>query len=338
MTTRSAVNKRRAARSRDLRRRLRRPVRSRTPGALREGVRRRSTTPRPRRSAPGSSPGWCRQSAGRRRQLRRPGMDIASPHEQRPGRTTCSRCWTPRRSTTPEDRQRDAACPAPWRWGSSAATRSTSSTTPTPSTACGTPRRTWSELDRGVPPDLGRDARRSAPRPSKEGIAGWTYAGKYPYYLAFTLYPFIAKIGGKEVLKAIDNLEPNAWKHDAVKKAFEAYHELYAKGYVLKGTPGLDHIQSQTRVDQGQGAVHPERLLGGERGQGHHAQGLRDDRRRRPPASTAPTRCPSRPSGRRRASPSWCPSERRTSGRHGVAAHHARQAVHAELQPARLRR
>ncbi|MBB1244741.1 carbohydrate ABC transporter, N-acetylglucosamine/diacetylchitobiose-binding protein [Streptomyces durbertensis] len=85
----------------------------------------------------------------------------------------------------------------------------------------------------------------------KQGIAGWTYAGKHPYYFAFTLYPFIAKIGGADVMKAIDNLEPNAWKHDAVRKAFEAYYELYAKGYVLKGTPGIDHIQSQTQWTKG---------------------------------------------------------------------------------------
>ncbi len=81
----------------------------------------------------------------------------------------------------------------------------------------------------------------------KKGIAGWTYAGKYPYYLPFGLYGFIGKIGGVGVLDAIDNLEPNAWKADAVKKAFDAYHELYSKGYVLKGTPGIDHIQSQTQ-------------------------------------------------------------------------------------------
>jgi N-acetylglucosamine transport system substrate-binding protein len=80
----------------------------------------------------------------------------------------------------------------------------------------------------------------------KKGIAGWTYAGKYPYYLPFSLYPFIGKIGGREVLDAIDNLEPGAWKNPAVKSAFEAYYELFKKGYVLKGTPGLDHIQSQT--------------------------------------------------------------------------------------------
>ncbi|MGK5529622.1 N-acetylglucosamine/diacetylchitobiose ABC transporter substrate-binding protein [Streptomyces sp. URMC 129] len=79
----------------------------------------------------------------------------------------------------------------------------------------------------------------------RAGIAGWTYAGRYPYYLTFTLYPFIAKIGGADVLRAIDNLEPGAWRHDAVRAAFAAYHELAARGYVLPGSPGLSHEESQ---------------------------------------------------------------------------------------------
>ncbi|MEU6843323.1 N-acetylglucosamine/diacetylchitobiose ABC transporter substrate-binding protein [Streptomyces sp. NPDC046716] len=91
----------------------------------------------------------------------------------------------------------------------------------------------------------------------KKGIAGWTYAGKYPYYLPFSLYPFIAKIGGREVLDKIDNLEPNAWKDPAVKAAFEAYYELYKKGYILKGTPGIDHIQSQTEWAKGKALFIP---------------------------------------------------------------------------------
>ncbi|MER0243705.1 N-acetylglucosamine/diacetylchitobiose ABC transporter substrate-binding protein [Streptomyces sp. HSW2009] len=91
----------------------------------------------------------------------------------------------------------------------------------------------------------------------KQGIAGWTYPGKYPYYLPFSLYPFIAKIGGREVLDAIDNLEPNAWKQDAVKSAFEAYHELQSKGYILKGTPGLDHVQSQVAWNEGKALFIP---------------------------------------------------------------------------------
>ncbi|MCX5093529.1 N-acetylglucosamine/diacetylchitobiose ABC transporter substrate-binding protein [Streptomyces sp. NPDC059837] len=91
----------------------------------------------------------------------------------------------------------------------------------------------------------------------KKGIAGWTYAGKYPYYLPFSLYPFIAKIGGREVLDKIDNLEPNAWKDPAVKSAFEAYYELYKKGYILQGTPGIDHIQSQTAWAKGKALFIP---------------------------------------------------------------------------------
>src|SRR6478735_8500482 len=91
----------------------------------------------------------------------------------------------------------------------------------------------------------------------KQGIAGWTYAGKYPYYLPFSLYPFIAKIGGREVLDKIDNLEPNAWKDPAVKAAFEAYYELYKKGYILKGTPGLTNIQSQTEWTKGKALFLP---------------------------------------------------------------------------------
>ncbi|MFC9467375.1 N-acetylglucosamine/diacetylchitobiose ABC transporter substrate-binding protein [Streptomyces coelicoflavus] len=85
----------------------------------------------------------------------------------------------------------------------------------------------------------------------KKGMAGWTYAGKYPYYIPFSMSPMIAKVGGVEVLNAIDNLEPNAWKHPAVKTVFEAWYELFKKGYILKGTPGLDHIQSQTAWAKG---------------------------------------------------------------------------------------
>ena len=100
----------------------------------------------------------------------------------------------------------------------------------------------------------------------KKGIAGWTYPGKYPYYLPFSLYPFIGKIGGREVLDAIDNLEPNAWKDPAVKAAFEAYYELVQEGLHPQGHPRPRPHPVADRVDQGQGAVHPERLLGGERG------------------------------------------------------------------------
>lgn len=105
--------------------------------------------------------------------------------------------------------------------------------------------KTWSETL-----DLCKDIK-------KEGIAPFTYAGKYPYYIHFTLFPLIAKIGGQDVMKKIDNLEPNAWKDPAVKTAAEMYHELSAKGYFLKGSSGMTHIQSQTAWTQGKAVFIP---------------------------------------------------------------------------------
>jgi N-acetylglucosamine transport system substrate-binding protein len=106
-------------------------------------------------------------------------------------------------------------------------------------------------------PETWDEMLRVCQKAKKKGMAGWTYAGKYPYYIPFSLYPMIAKVGGRDVLEAIDNLEPNAWKHPAVKTCFEAYYELYRKGYVLRGTPGLDHIQSQTAWAQGKALFIP---------------------------------------------------------------------------------
>jgi N-acetylglucosamine transport system substrate-binding protein len=63
-----------------------------------------------------------------------------------------------------------------------------------------------------------------------------------------------AKLGGADVLKAIDNLEPNAWKHDAVKAAADAYYQLAVDGFIQQGAEGMDHVQSQTEWCQGKAA------------------------------------------------------------------------------------
>ncbi|MEU6882265.1 N-acetylglucosamine/diacetylchitobiose ABC transporter substrate-binding protein [Streptomyces sp. NPDC046712] len=92
----------------------------------------------------------------------------------------------------------------------------------------------------------------------KAGIAPWTYAGKFPYYVHFNLFAQIAKIGGMEGWIAIDNLEPNAWtKSDAVKEVIEHYEELAAKKYFLEGSQGLTHIQSQTAWNKGKAVFIP---------------------------------------------------------------------------------
>ena len=92
------------------------------------------------------------------------------------------------------------------------------------------------------------------------------------------------KHGGHEVIYAIDSLEPDAWKNESMKMAAEALLEIKAKGYMLEGTEGLDHIQSQTALERGQGRVHPLRLVAGERAEERGAAGVRDDRRADPAA------------------------------------------------------
>ncbi|MEV3858639.1 N-acetylglucosamine/diacetylchitobiose ABC transporter substrate-binding protein [Streptomyces sp. NPDC050095] len=92
----------------------------------------------------------------------------------------------------------------------------------------------------------------------KKGIAPWTYAGKYPYYVHFNMFAQIAKIGGMDNWIKIDNLEPNAWTgNDAVKQVVEHYEELAKKGYFLKGSQGLTHIQSQTQWNKGKAVFIP---------------------------------------------------------------------------------
>ena len=89
------------------------------------------------------------------------------------------------------------------------------------------------------------------------GIAPMAHQGKYPYYIQQVLMSLAIKHGGPEVAYAIDSLEPGAWESDSMKLAAEALQELKTKGYMLEGTEGLDHIQSQTRWNEGKAAFIP---------------------------------------------------------------------------------
>lgn len=93
----------------------------------------------------------------------------------------------------------------------------------------------------------------------KEGkTAPWTYQGKYPYYMwGIVLIPLIWYAGGEEVFKKLDNLEPNAWNDPAVLKAVTDMYQLWDKGYILKGTSGLTHTESQTEWLKGNAVFIP---------------------------------------------------------------------------------
>ena len=83
------------------------------------------------------------------------------------------------------------------------------------------------------------------------GMNPWTYQGKHARYMSWPILMAAAKLGGTDVLKAIDNLEPNAWKHEAVKAAADAYYQLAVDGFIQPGAEGMDHIQSQTEWSRG---------------------------------------------------------------------------------------
>jgi N-acetylglucosamine transport system substrate-binding protein len=86
------------------------------------------------------------------------------------------------------------------------------------------------------------------------GIAPWTYAGLHPRYMSWPVISTAIKFGGPQVALNIDNLEPNAWTSDAMKQAASAWHQIVKDGYILQGSPGLDHKQSQTEWCKGTAA------------------------------------------------------------------------------------
>jgi N-acetylglucosamine transport system substrate-binding protein len=89
------------------------------------------------------------------------------------------------------------------------------------------------------------------------GITPYAYAGaNASYYQYLVILTSAAKLGGADVLKAIDNLEPNAWKADAVLKAAEAWGEI-GKKYMDKAQLGQKHTEVQLKQDQDQIAFYP---------------------------------------------------------------------------------
>lgn len=91
----------------------------------------------------------------------------------------------------------------------------------------------------------------------KAGIAPFAHQGKFPYYINVVIMDLIAKNGGLDLQKRIDSFDPTAWDDPAVKAGIEAVYEIVDKGYLLPGTNGLTHIESQTKWNQYKAAFIP---------------------------------------------------------------------------------
>lgn len=91
-----------------------------------------------------------------------------------------------------------------------------------------------------------------------EGMACWTYQGQYPQYMVFGLLEgLVYKLGGDAVWKAVDNLEPDAWRQEAIVTAVNQVAQLASKGYIMPGTEALNHTESQTEWLKGKAAFIP---------------------------------------------------------------------------------
>lgn len=91
-----------------------------------------------------------------------------------------------------------------------------------------------------------------------DGTSPWTYQGRYPQYMVFGVFmPLVYKVGGIETIKALDNLEDGAWTSEPVLQAATMIHQLAANEYILPGTEGLTHTESQAEWLQGNAVFIP---------------------------------------------------------------------------------
>ena len=91
-----------------------------------------------------------------------------------------------------------------------------------------------------------------------KGIAPITFQGKYPYYMIEgMLLPWAHSIGGPDAIRNAQNLEPGAWKSDAMLQAARMIKELQDKGYLQKGAVAMSHTESQEEFLNGKAAMLP---------------------------------------------------------------------------------
>jgi len=92
---------------------------------------------------------------------------------------------------------------------------------------------------------------------NQERRAIFTYQGIHAGYLESILWPAIAGAGGMEAIHAIENYEEGSWDNPAVRSVIEVFARLGAEGYLMDGTVGLDHTQSQADMMLGRSLFIP---------------------------------------------------------------------------------
>ena len=89
------------------------------------------------------------------------------------------------------------------------------------------------------------------------GVTPFAYAGaNAPYYMYLAILTSAAKIGGTDLLKALDENADGAWEAEPIKQAAAAWAEIGAK-YSNKSFAGLRHTEVQLQQNQDKVAFYP---------------------------------------------------------------------------------
>jgi len=90
-----------------------------------------------------------------------------------------------------------------------------------------------------------------------EGIALFTYQGIYPDYNGNIFFCTLASALGTDKVTELSNFGEGIITSEAALKALGYYEQMAKNGYILEGTTGMDHTQSQTEFLQGKALFIP---------------------------------------------------------------------------------
>lgn len=90
------------------------------------------------------------------------------------------------------------------------------------------------------------------------GMAPLTYQGKFPYYMLDPIITLAVRHGGRDVITGFqEDWGRDAWSHESVELALEAWEDFVAKDYILEGTASMSHLDAQGAWLQGEAAFIP---------------------------------------------------------------------------------
>jgi N-acetylglucosamine transport system substrate-binding protein len=88
----------------------------------------------------------------------------------------------------------------------------------------------------------------------KDDRALFTYQGIYPGYMEEMLWPAIASAGGMEAIQKIWHYEEGSFNNETVLGVLSTIQKIASGGYLLKGTVGMNHTESQSEMMMGKSA------------------------------------------------------------------------------------